>query len=432
MHQGQPFGVPVRACTQTCVVAAHPIWPHTLSHTVPMNGNRNDSSDHNEDTGSNVHLCHRPTSVWHNACFACDSLPAVKAADGRFSPSLQAAIGNGITKHLLFHLMLMESIRVMFVSTTRTGLRLVRRLGLFTSFGVAALLVAGCGGGDTDTSSSSSSKPSKKTTAKADKKEEAPAKEETPADTAAAETPAKSEEPVAAKPAPKKPVDPNATGNFVGTVVLEGDAPKLAALVEKGAEDVKDKEVCGAQTIPDDSVLVGDGNGLANVFIYLRRAPKGYDAEVPSEAVVLDQKGCVFTPHVALIQAGQKVLVKSSDPIQHNIHTFPQRNQGTNLLIKPNDQEGVELAYPKAETEPVQVKCDIHAWMSSYHLVLDHPFMALTDENGKFSVEGLPAGDYEFRVWHEKGGLLEKGYEVTITGEDEPVTLKYAAEKFQG
>ncbi len=58
--------------------------------------------------------------------------------------------------------------------------------------------------------------------------------------------------------------------------------------------------------------------------------------------------------------------------------------------------------------------------------------MALTDENGKFSVEGLPAGDYEFRVWHEKGGLLEKGYEVTITGEDEPVTLKYAAEKFQG
>jgi len=296
--------------------------------------------------------------------------------------------------------------------------------------GLTLVVVVGCGG-DSNTSTTDAPSASKKSEPAASElateSTDAPAE---PTETAATEAPAA--EPKSAKTEKKKPADPNATGSFVGTVVLDGDAPELAALVEKGNETVKDKEVCAAQTVPDESLIVGDGSGIANVFVYLRRAPKGYKSEVPSESVVLDQKGCTFTPHVALIQAGQKVVVKSSDNCQHNIHTFPKRNQGTNLLIKPNDQEGVELAYPKAETDPLQVKCDIHAFMSSYHLVLDHPFMALTDANGKFQIDGLPAGDYEFRVWHEKGGLLEKAYEVTVTGEDEPATLKYAADKFAG
>ncbi|MEZ6131991.1 MAG: carboxypeptidase regulatory-like domain-containing protein [Planctomycetaceae bacterium] len=312
----------------------------------------------------------------------------------------------------------------------------VRRSVVLPLCGLALFFAAGCGGDDSGSAPTSSSKPAPAEPAPAVAEptpaaEPAPAESE-PTETAATETPAahKTESKPAAD-AKKKSVDPNATGGFVGSVVLDGDAPTLAPLVEKGSETVKDKEVCAAEAVPDESLIVGEGNGIANVFIYLRRAPKGYKSEAPSEPVVLDQKGCVFTPHVALIQAGQKVVVKSSDAIQHNIHTFPERNQGTNLLIKANDQEGVELAYPKAESEPLQVKCDIHAFMSSWHLVLDHPFMALTDANGKFQIDGLPAGDYEFRVWHERGGLLEKGYKVTITGDDEPTTLKYTPDQFK-
>jgi plastocyanin len=319
----------------------------------------------------------------------------------------------------------------MFAVKTRV---LVRNVCHVRSFGLsmlALLTVAGCGGADApDTSSNTAvSKSANSEPVTEDVPETVAAETET--DTPEAAVPDASAASIDAKPAePASPVTANATGSFFGTVVLEGDAPQLDALVKQGDESVKDKEVCGVAGVSNESLVVGDGNGIANVFVYLRRAPKGHKSDVPSETVVLDQKGCVFLPHVALIRAGQKVLVKSSDAVQHNVHTFPARNQGTNLLINPNDQTGLELTYDRSETDPLQVKCDIHAWMTSYHLVLDHPFMAVTDANGNFTIDGLPAGDYEFRVWHERGRLLEKAYKATVNGDDKPATLKYGLDRF--
>ncbi|MEZ6060806.1 MAG: carboxypeptidase regulatory-like domain-containing protein [Planctomycetaceae bacterium] len=220
------------------------------------------------------------------------------------------------------------------------------------------------------------------------------------------------------------------TGSFSGVILFDGNVVELPPLVAAGAA-VKDAEVCSAEPVADESLVVGENKGIANVFVYLRRAPKGYKGEAPKEPVVIDQKGCAFVPHAMTIQAGQKVLVKSSDAIQHNLHTVPKRNQSTNLLIKPNEQDGVEIEYRLAEAEPFNVKCDIHAWMSSYHLVLDHPFMAVTDENGKFQIDGLPPGKHEFRVWHERGDVLEKGLKVDVAaGKTEEVTLKYGSDRF--
>lgn len=220
-------------------------------------------------------------------------------------------------------------------------------------------------------------------------------------------------------------------GTVLGKVVLDGEAPVLAPFIKAGDDKIKDKEVCGAADVPDESLLVGEGKGIANVFIYLRRAPKGYKAAEVKEPVVLDQKGCVFLPHAAVIRVGQTVLVKSSDAIQHNIHTFPGRNDSVNMLINPNESKGVALKYTKAESDPLEVKCDIHGWMTSYHLVLDHPFMAVTDKDGNFRIDGLPAGSHEFRVWHERGGVLEKEYKVDVkAGAEKTVELKYGVAKF--
>lgn len=236
-----------------------------------------------------------------------------------------------------------------------------------------------------------------------------------------------------AEPLPK-PMVVNAGadgGTVTGKIVLDGDAPVLAPFVKAGDQNIKDKEVCGAADVPDESLLVGEDKGIANVFVYLRRAPKGYKATEVKEPVVLDQKNCVFIPHAALIRVGQTVLVKSSDSAQHNVHTFPGRNDPTNLLINPNESKGVALKYAKTESDPLEVKCDIHGWMKSYHLVLDHPFMAVTDKDGNFRIEGLPPGSHEFRVWHERGQLLEKELKVDVkAGEEKTVNLKYAVAKF--
>ena len=316
-------------------------------------------------------------------------------------------------------------------------LRVALKVSLAPLASVALMCCIGCSDSATKSDADSSN-----VSAPAEAAKSEPAKTDTPETNVVEDATAETSKPAASeltttvattsKPAASKPVDPSAIGSFSGKIVLDGEAPSLAPLTKADDEGLKDKEVCGAGDVPDESLLVGEGNGIANVFVYLRRAPKGFKSDPPAEAVVLDQKGCIFTPHVALIQAGQKVLVKSSDAVQHNVHTFPSRNQGTNLLINPNDQVGIELTYAKAESDPLQVKCDIHSWMSSYHLVLDHPFMAVTDSNGQFSIDGLPAGEYEFRVWHEKAGLLEKGYTATVSGEDDAVELKYAVDKFAG
>jgi plastocyanin len=222
-----------------------------------------------------------------------------------------------------------------------------------------------------------------------------------------------------------------AEGVVVGKVVLDGEAPVLPPLSKAGDAKIKDKEVCGVADVPNESLLVGEGNGVANVFIYLRRAPKGYKADAIKDPVILDQKNCVFIPHTAMIRVGQPVLVKSSDAVEHNVHTFPARNDSSNLLIKRNEDKGVALKYTKAESDPVEVKCDIHSWMSSYHLVLDHPFMAVTDKDGNFKIEGLPAGTHEFRVWHERGGVLEKEFKVEVkAGAEKAVELKYPVSRF--
>ncbi len=230
-----------------------------------------------------------------------------------------------------------------------------------------------------------------------------------------------------------KPAAGGAAGTLVGRVILEGAAPSSPLLVKAGDESVKDKEVCAAQDVPDESLLVGEGGGLANVFIYMRKAPKGFKADAPAEPLVLDQKGCRFFPHAAIAQVGQTVQIVSDDDAQHNVHTFPKRNQGINVLVNPRDRKGIEIVYKTAEAEPFRIKCDIHAWMSCYQVVVDHPFAAVTDADGNFRIDGIPAGKHEFRVWHEKGSFLERKLEVEVKpGDTTELQLKFAADKFAG
>ncbi|MGQ0634675.1 MAG: SpaA isopeptide-forming pilin-related protein [Planctomycetaceae bacterium] len=224
------------------------------------------------------------------------------------------------------------------------------------------------------------------------------------------------------------------TGTFTGTIVLDGDVPQLTPAASKNDPTVKDPQVCLANgDVPNESLVVDPkSKGIKNVFVYLAKAPEGAaGAKGPGLPIDFDQQNCRFLPHALLVHAPVTVLVKSNDGVPHNTRTSPLRNDAFNQTIPANDRKGVELKYKKPERLPVEVKCDFHPWMKAYHLVLDHPYMAVTDENGKFTISDLPAGKHEFIIWQEKKGYLNKKYEVEIkAGETKEVSLKYKASDF--
>ena len=220
-------------------------------------------------------------------------------------------------------------------------------------------------------------------------------------------------------------------GTLKGVITLKGNAPGAKLLVRKGDPNAKDPAVCAAQNVPDESLVVGSDSGLGNVFIYLAKAPAGADVgEAPSEPIKFDQKFCQFIPHAMVVRAGQTVNVLNSDGVAHNTHTYPLNSEAFNKIVAPNEQDGIPMTYESPERIPVAVKCDIHPWMIAYQLPLDHPFAAVTDEEGNFEIANLPAGDHEFVIWHEKAGYLERKYKATVkAGETTEVNLSFGGEK---
>ena len=208
-------------------------------------------------------------------------------------------------------------------------------------------------------------------------------------------------------------------GGVSGQILLNGDVPEPVLLHAKGAP-IKDATVCAvADTYSEEVVVDKDTKGIANVFVYLAKAPKSIHPDLvePAEAkVIFDQKGCQFLPHALIVRAGQKVEVISGDAIAHNTHTYPIRNQAVNVLIAPNTPKGsgVDVDCTVGERLPIQVKCDYHPWMIANWLILDHPYAAVTDKEGKFTIEGLPEGSHELTIWHEKVGYVDRKYKVTV------------------
>ena len=145
-------------------------------------------------------------------------------------------------------------------------------------------------------------------------------------------------------------------------------------------------------------IQVKDG-GLANVFVYVKNGPAGsYPA--PTEPAVIDQEGCDYKPHIVAMQAGQPLKIKNSDDTLHNIHPRPTVNAEFNI---GQPRKGIETTKTFDKKEVMfPVGCDVHPWMRAYISVLDHPFYAVTKEDGTFEIKGLPAGEYEVEAYHEK------------------------------
>lgn len=207
------------------------------------------------------------------------------------------------------------------------------------------------------------------------------------------------EEAAAPEAAPQETfqVDPAVAASVSGSVKFAGEAPKLVPINMGGDEECK---ATHEGPVYPETVVVNPNGTLKNVFVVVTAGLGDKAFEVPSTPVRIDQEGCVYVPHVVGIQVGQPLQVTNSDPTLHNVHPLPHDNVEWN-----KSQAAGAGAISETFTKPefmIPVKCNIHPWMRAYVNVVEHPFFAVTDENGSFSITGLPPGDYTLRAVHER------------------------------
>jgi hypothetical protein len=204
------------------------------------------------------------------------------------------------------------------------------------------------------------------------------------------------------------------SGSIEGKVTYTGTPPKMKPI------DMSKEPVCAKQHNPPEltpTVVTGPGNSLEYVVVYISAGDQ--PGPPPSQPVRYDQKGCMYVPHVLAMQASQPLQIYSDDPVAHNIHPMPKANPEWNKSQPPGTPP-IDTKWEKPEF--ISVKCNIHPWMHGYFAVLKTSHYAITDDNGAFSLKGLPAGKYTVTAWQEQYGTQSQ--EVTI-GAGEAKTVSF-------
>ena len=187
---------------------------------------------------------------------------------------------------------------------------------------------------------------------------------------------------------------------ITGTIKLDGTPPHQKPI------DMSKEPSCQQQhaghPVTTESVVVGPNGGLANVVVYISDGLSAAAAsQVPAKPAEINQKGCQYIPHVVVLDVNQDMKVVNSDQTSHNIHPLPTKNSQWNKSQPPNTPpfdakfSDMEVAIP--------VKCNIHPWMHGYIAVVKGPY-GISNENGSYSIEGVPPGTYAITAWQEEYG----------------------------
>lgn len=197
------------------------------------------------------------------------------------------------------------------------------------------------------------------------------------------------------------------TGTLKAQFVYEGAAFKPTKI-----EANKDADFCGKHPLVDESLLINDSNnGVKNVAFYVFTGRGGSKVDAPKnegKTITLANDKCRFEPHVLALQVGDTLEITNPDDVGHNANLNFFANKAQNPLIPPKAKVDVKIEKP--EPGVTRVDCNIHPWMSAYVLALDHPYVAISDENGMIQIDNIPAGKkLMFRVNHEaaQGGIKE-------------------------
>jgi hypothetical protein len=177
-----------------------------------------------------------------------------------------------------------------------------------------------------------------------------------------------------------------------------------------------------------ESLVVSAGGGLKDVFVQISGGLEKYKFSPPAEPVTLDQKGCMYIPHVFGVMVEQDLKILNSDALLHNVNV--KENRPFNIAMNSAGMVENKSKWFKKAQVPTTFQCEVHTWMRAYACVVNHPYHAVTDADGKYSIKGLPAGKYKVKVWHEpvQGGLKAEVEEQEVevaAGETKTVDFAY-------
>jgi len=211
--------------------------------------------------------------------------------------------------------------------------------------------------------------------------------------------------------------------DIVGTVTLKGTPPK-----EKDITPLKEDANCGKfySGMPTTHFyVVGPKGELADVVISLEGI-SGKSTGAAAPPALLDQKGCEYVPSVLAVQTGQKILVRNSDAVLHNVHDVPAEGSGNKEYNNAQMPNSPELTFTFSKPENfLKFKCDVHPWMFAWVSIFDHPYFAVSSRDGTFKIANVPPGKYTIKASHRKAGTSTQEIEVK---EGEPAKADFTLE----
>jgi hypothetical protein len=221
--------------------------------------------------------------------------------------------------------------------------------------------------------------------------------------------------------------------DITGTVTLSGTPPP-----EREITPLNNDPVCGKLhpgKVSTEFFVVGANKELADVIVELKGENlKPTAADASAAPVVIDQKGCLYTPQIVAVQTGQKLVVKNSDPAtvpMHNVRINPtvaanvDASQGKMSLPQMSGAADLVYTFPAGENF-LKFQCDVHPWMFAWVTVVDNPYFAVTGKDGKFTIKNVPPGKYKIVALHRKASPtgMEKEIEVKDSGATADFTLE--------
>jgi hypothetical protein len=213
------------------------------------------------------------------------------------------------------------------------------------------------------------------------------------------------------------------SAGITGTVTLKGTPPK-----EKDITPLMEDANCGKlhTKMPTTRFyVVGEKGGLADVVVSLQGI-SGKSTGASAPPVVLDQKGCEYIPSILAVQTDQKIIVRNSDPVLHNVHDVPGPGSGNKERNEAQLPNAGDMTFSFSHPEDfLKFKCDVHLWMFAWVSIFDHPYFAVSGKDGSFKIANVPPGKYKLRAAHRKAGTVTQDIEVK---EGEPTKVEFTLE----